>query len=464
MSREGSLEAPIRHPIPWQDPDFYDEKKLEAEMHRVFDICHGCRRCFNLCDSFPRLFDLVDAAPTGELDSVDPKDFKQVVDACTLCDMCFLTKCPYVPPHEFNLDFPHLMLRYRAVEAKKHGVPKVDAELARTDRNGLLASFAPAIANWAGKEGNRLTRPLLEQRMDLHQEAALPKYAGQSFVLRAHADSPVVNPEAPAFGKRRAVIYATCFTNYNDPDLGVAARAVLAKLGVETKVVHPRCCGMPLLEQGDLAGVAAAAKQVAAELVPWIEQGWDIVAIVPSCSLMLKFEWPLIATDDPKVKQLAQGSFDISEYVVDIARKEGLAPGLKPIPAGVTMHVACHARAQNMGQKGAEMLRLIPDTPVHVIERCSGHGGAWGFKRENFPVALKVGRPVARQARQSGTGYVTSECPLAGVHISQGMDRAPGDQPKPSLVSHPIQMLAWAYGIGRAAAPATQPATAAAAE
>ena len=111
---EGSLEAPERHPIPWQDPDFYNEEKLDEELRRQFDVCHGCRRCHNLCDSFPRLFDLIDEAESMELDTVDSKDFKSVVDACTLCDMCFLTKCPYVPPHEFNLDLPHLMLRYRA--------------------------------------------------------------------------------------------------------------------------------------------------------------------------------------------------------------------------------------------------------------------------------------------------------------------------------------------------------------
>ena len=445
--REGSLEAPTRHPIPWQDPDFYDETKLDAEMRRIFDICHGCRRCFNLCDSFPRLFDLIDESRTGELDAVDSKDFKPVVDACTLCDMCFMTKCPYVPPHEFNLDFPHLMLRYRAVEARKHGVPKIDRELAKTDRNAKLASLAPAIANWAGRLDNKRTRPLLEKQMGLHPEAALPKFAGRSFVRRARAGSPAVNEAAPAFG-RKAVLYATCFTNYNDPEVGLAAQAVLARNGVETKVVHPRCCGMPLLEQGDLAGVAAAAKQVAQDLAAWIEQGYDIIAPVPSCSLMLKFEWPLIVPQDDAIRRLAQATFDISEYVVDIARKEGLAPGMAPIEGGVTIHIACHARAQNMGQKGAEMLRLIPDTKVTVIERCSGHGGAWGFKKANFETALKVGRPVARQARQSGHGTVTSECPLAGVHIGQGMDRVGGEGPRPEVVAHPVQLLARAYGIG----------------
>ncbi|WP_149539415.1 heterodisulfide reductase-related iron-sulfur binding cluster [Siccirubricoccus phaeus] len=444
--REGSLEAPTRHPLAWQDPDFYDEAKLDAEMRRVFDICHGCRRCFNLCDSFPRLFDLVDAAPSEELDTVRSEDFKQVVDACTLCDMCFMTKCPYVPPHNFNLDFPHLMLRYRAVEAKKRGIPLVDRELAKTDRNGKLASLAPAVANWVSDTGNNLIRPLLEKHADLHRDAALPKYAGTSFALHAHANRPAVNERAPAFG-RRAVLYATCFANYNDPEIGKAARAVLAQNGVATEVVHPRCCGMPLLEQGDLAGVARAAAEVAAALDAWIAQGYDIIALVPSCALMLKFEWPLILPKDPAVERLAKSTFDLSEYLVDIARKEGLAPGLAPMEQPVTIHIACHSRAQNMGQKGAELLRLIPRAQVTVVERCSGHGGAWGFKKEHFEVALKVGRPVARQAAKQAGGYVTSECPLAGVHIGQGMEKLGGEAPKPALVAHPVQLLARAYGL-----------------
>jgi len=447
--REGSLEAPVRHPLDWTNPDFYDEQKLEAELHRVFDICHGCRRCFNLCDSFPRLFDMVDESPTGELDGVDPKNFKRVVDACTLCDMCFMTKCPYVPPHAFNLDFPHLMLRARAVEAKKHGIPLADRELAKTDRNGLLASFAAPIANWASKRGNTLTRPLLEKAAGLHRDAALPPYASTSFVSLAHAHVPEVNRAAPAFG-RKAVLYATCFHNFNTPGVGMDARALLARNGVATEVVYPKCCGMPLLEQGDIAGVAANARAVAAELGPWIDKGYDIIALVPSCSLMLKFEWKLILPDDASVAKLANASFDISEYVVDIARKEGLAPGMQPIPGGISLHLACHARAQNMGQKAAEMLKLLPETEITVIERCSGHGGSMGFKKDFFETGMKVGRPVARQVKQAGMKYVSSECPLAGLHIAQGVERQ-GEGAQPELVTHPVQFLARAYGIGASA-------------
>jgi glycerol-3-phosphate dehydrogenase subunit C len=180
---------------------------------------------------------------------------------------------------------------------------------------------------------------------------------------------------------------------------------------------------------------------------PYVQQGYDVIALVPSCALMLKFEWPLILPDDPDVKLLSRATHDVSEYIVGIARKEGLAPGLQAIDGTMTVHMACHARAQNMGQKAAEMLRLLPKAEVKVIERCSGHGGSWGFKKEHFETALKVGRPVARQAAQNGAGYVMSECPLAGIHIAQGMERVGTDGPKPQLVTHPIQLLARAYGL-----------------
>jgi glycerol-3-phosphate dehydrogenase subunit C len=351
-----------------------------------------------------------------------------------------------VPPHSFNLDFPHLMLRYRAVEAKHGAISLADHQLAATDRNGKLASLAAPIANWASDTANHLTRPLLSKFAGLHPDAALPKYAGQSLELRAARAPLDLNRAAPGFG-RKAVLYATCHGNYNAPEVGLATRAVLALNGVETEIVYPGCCGMPLLEQGEIAQVADAARLVAGELAPWIARGYDVIALVPSCALMLKAEWPLILPDDATVKTLAAATYDITEYIVDIAKKTGLTPGLTPLPGGVTVHMACHARAQNIGQKAAEMLRLIPEADVQVIERCSGHGGSWGFKNEHFPTALKVGRPAARTARDAGKAFITSECPLAGVHIMQGIDRLPGDAPKPERITHPIQLLARAYGI-----------------
>jgi glycerol-3-phosphate dehydrogenase subunit C len=235
--------------------------------------------------------------------------------------------------------------------------------------------------------------------------------------------------------------------NYHNPSIGEATRAVLARNGVNTEVAYPRCCAMPQLEQGDLAAVATSAREVAAALSPWIDKGYDIIALVPSCAFMLKSEWPLILPDEVAVKKLASATFDVSEYLVDIARKEGLAPGMTPLDGEVTVHLACHARAQNMGQKAAEMLRLLPDTKVSVIERCSGHGGAWGVLNENFETAIKSGKPVARQALKNATRFVSSECPLAGMHIAQGMEIEAGTAVLPQRQLHPIELVARAYGI-----------------
>ncbi len=446
--REGSLEAPTRFPLDWQNPWFWDEAALEKEMERVFEICHGCRRCFNLCNSFPRLFDLIDNGPSGELDGVPKEKYAGVEEACTLCDMCFMTKCPYVPPHAWAVDFPHLMLRHRAVQAKKHGIGFVEDQLADTDRAGRLGTFAAGLINWATDERNQPVRRSLEKFTGLHHGARLPRQAGETFELRAKREGAELNEAAPAYGKRKAVLYATCFVNFHSTDIGAATRAVLAKNGVETEVVHPACCGMPKLELGDLEAVAAAARKVSDALLPWVDKGYDVVALTPSCALMLKFEWPLILPKDPAIERLAQATFDLSEYVVDIAKTHGLAEGLQPVEGGVSIHLACHARAQNMGAKGAEMLRLIPKTRVAVIERCSGHGGIWGARTENFDVAVKVGKPAAQAALKNDTSHVASECPLAAEHLMQVMEMTAGEQkPKPFRADHPIEILARAYGL-----------------
>lgn len=443
---EGSLGAPTRHIIDWTNPDFYNEKKLDDELRRVFDICHGCRRCFNLCDSFPTLFDLIDESPTEELDAVASEDFKPVADGCTLCDMCFMTKCPYVPPHEFNLDFPHLMLRYRAVEKHKGQDKFVPTQLSKMDRNGKLAAPVAPLANWATKTSNTLTRGIMEKTLGIDRNAALPEYQSKSLLKRALENPLVVNTEAPGYG-RKAVIYATCFGNYNNPSIGEATRKVLARNGVETEVVYPGCCGMPLMEQGDLEGVVKNAKSVSVELNSWIAKGYDVIALVSSCALMLKFEWPLLDPDNRDLKTLSEATFDVSEYVMDLAKKEGMAKGMESLGDTIAMHLACHARAQNMGAKGAEMLRLIPKTPVAIVERCSGHGGSWGIMKSNFETALKVGKPAAKTALNSKAGYIASECPLAAEHLMQGIGNLDAEAVKSRHAAHPIELLAKAYGL-----------------
>lgn len=433
----------MRHTIDWTHPDYLNSEKLDEEMRRVFDICHGCRRCFNLCDTFPRLFDLIDESPTGELDSVKSDDFSHAVDACTLCDLCFMSKCPYVPPHEFNIDFPHLMLRYRALEFQENKVSPSRQMMAKTDLMGKLGKTVAPIANWVTKEGNKLTRPLLEKSLGIHREAAIPRYQPKTLV-RQTEEPPPLNKEAPAYG-RKVIIYATCYGNYNNPEIGLATRKVLAHNGVDSKVVYPRCCGMPQLEQGNIAAVAEAARQVAAEIRPWIDQGYEVLALVPSCALMLKSEWPLIVPDDENVRLLSHSTRDIAGYLVALSKSPGLVAGLQSLKEGVTVHIACHARAQNLGQKAAELLRLIPDIDLQVIERCSGHGGTWGIMAENYDIAIKVGKPVAQQALKNQNRLVLSECPLAATHIRQGIEQL--ERSATIQEAHPIQIFARAYGL-----------------
>jgi len=444
---EGGLNAPTRHPLDWHSDDFYDPAKIDEELRRVFDICHGCRRCFNLCDSFPRLFDLIDDSASGELDTVDSKDFTPVIEACTLCDMCFMTKCPYVPPHEFDLDFPHLMLRARAAEAKAGKKNFTQDQLAQMDRNGRLAAPVAPLVNWGSDKKNKVTRNLIDKTMGIDAHAELPKFHARTFASQARRDDVTPNPHAPAFG-REAVIFPTCFVNYNGPDIGAAARSVLALNGVATEVVYPGCCGMPQLEAGHLDKVAKAAEKVAKAFRPYVDDGKKVIALTASCGLMMKFEWPLILPGNEDVKALSEAAMDIDEYLVDIAKAEGLADGLKSVDGGVTVHLACHARAQNKGPKAAELLRMIPHMKVDVLERCSGHGGTFGVVKPTHEVAMKVGKTAMRNVVKFENKYLVSDCPLAAKHLVQGAkELAQENQPTPAEPMHPVQIFAMAYGL-----------------
>ncbi|EJW20995.1 hypothetical protein IMCC14465_07910 [alpha proteobacterium IMCC14465] len=448
--KEGSTEAPIRHPLDWHSDEFYDRAALDEEARRQFDVCHGCRRCFNLCDSFPRLFDLIDESESGELDTVSSDDFKPVIDGCTMCDMCFMTKCPYVPPHEFNLDFPHLMLRYRAVELKEKGkVPFTQNQLAQMDRNGTLAEKVSGLANWGSAKGNVLTRPAMSATLGIDKNVELPKFTGETFMKRAEksAKNGELAPNQNGTAKdKKALIYATCSVNYNNPGVGEAALKVLTHLGVSVKTDYPGCCGMPYLEQGNLEKVAQNAASVSAALRPYIDEGYDILTLTASCGLMFKFEWPLIVPDNEDVKALSTATRDISEYIVQIADKNGLPVGLQTIEGGIQVHLACHARAQNMGPKSADLLRLIPDADIGVIERCSGHGGTFGVMKDTHELAVKVGKPVARNVAKSEAKTIVSDCPLAAKHIVQGVEYLDSSAKLPEA-AHPVEVFARAYGL-----------------
>jgi len=443
MNKEGSTQSPTRHPINFNHPDFLDKKKLDDEMRRVFDICHGCRRCFNLCDSFPKLFDMIDESKNEDVESLSSDQFSPIVDSCTLCDMCFMTKCPYVPPHEFDLDFPHLMLRYRVLQKKQNKLPKVPAQLAKIDRNAKIGIALSWFINWMSNIKNKILRKILESITGIDKTAKLPVYNSETFTNYFKRNNKSINMETSE-KKRKVVIYSTCFVNFNKKDTGIAALKVLKKNGVEVQEAYPGCCGMPFLEQADLPKVVEQAKKVSTVLLKWVDKGYKVITLTASCGLMLKFEWPLLLPENKNIKKLSKNISDIDEYIVDISNKEGLVEGLQEIDGGVTVHHACHARAQNMGNKARDMLKLIPNIKIDVVERCAGHGGTFGIMKETHDLALKIGRPTAKQIKNNNNKYMASDCPLAGNHLKQ---LEVDTNIKNDEALHPIELLAKAYKL-----------------
>lgn len=443
MNKEGSTQAPIRNPINFNHPDFLDEKKIDDEIRRVFDVCHGCRRCFNLCDSFPKLFKMIDESKNEDVESLSSKQFPEVVNACTLCDMCFMTKCPYVPPHEFNIDFPHLMLRYRTFQKKIKKLPKVPAQLAKTDRNGKIGVILSVIINWLSDTKNKFFRKIIELITGVDKRVKLPKYNTETFekyFIKNNHTKKTKEIEK----KRKVVIYSTCFVNFNKKKTGIAALKVLKKNEIDVEHAYPGCCGMPFFEQADLNKVVNQARKVSTELLKWVDKGYRVVTLTASCSLMLKFEWPLLLPKDLNIKKLSKNVSDIDEYIVDIAEKDGLVKGLNEVDGGVTVHHACHARAQNMGNKARDMLKLIPNIKIDVVERCAGHGGTFGVMKETHDLALKVGKPAARQIKNKKNKYMASDCPLAGKHLKQLSEDTNINHDE---ALHPIEILAKAYRL-----------------
>ncbi|MEO8145592.1 MAG: heterodisulfide reductase-related iron-sulfur binding cluster [Betaproteobacteria bacterium] len=441
--REGNLEAPTRHPLDWRSESFYDEGTAFAELERVFDICHGCRRCVNLCTAFPTLFDLVDASKTLEVDGVDKKDYWKVVDQCYLCDTCYMTKCPYVPPHPWNVDFPHLMLRAKAIKFKKGEVGLRDKLLSSTDAMGKLNTIPVVVQVVNALNKNGLARKFLDQTLGVHKDRELPEYASRKF-----------RPSAVESGKHdirdgkntpgKVAIFSTCYVNYNEPGMGHDLLAVLAHNEIPYVLVEKEaCCGMPKLELGDLPSVSDLKNKNIPGMAKLAKEGYAILTPIPSCTLMFKQELPLMFPDDADVQAVKEAMFDPFEYFVLRKRDGLLKTDFKAELGKVSYHIPCHSRVQNIGQKTREMLQAIPGTAVTTVERCAGHDGTWGVKKEYFDNSMKIGRPVFRQMANAEPDWISSDCPIAARHIRQGM----GTDAPDARTAHPLTLLRRAYGV-----------------
>jgi Fe-S oxidoreductase len=440
--REGSLEAPTRHPLGWKDPDFYDEDKFLAEMERVFDICHGCRRCVSLCDSYPTLFDLVDESSTMEVDGVAKDDYWKVVDQCYLCDLCYQTKCPYVPPHEWALDFPHLMLRAKAVQFRK-GERRISHKLlSNTKLQGAVGTLPVVSSVLNAGNRSKAVRKVLEKTMDLHPEAHLPEFHAKTLRRREKGRTPVqavVRKAGPTRGK--VALFSTCYCNVNTPDVGQDLIRVFEHNGIPVRLTEKEeCCGMPKLEQGDLETVDKYRRKNIPELVRLIDEGWDIVAGIPSCVLMFKQELPLMYPDDPDVQKVKAHIFDPFEYLMH-RHKEGLLKTEFTNELGkVVWQVPCHQRVQNIGPKTKDVLSLVPGTEVEMIERCSGHDGTYGVRAGTYEKSQKIARPVINRAKKAEPDYMVSDCPMAASQIANGLELKNAE-------TNPLTLLRKAYGI-----------------
>ncbi len=440
--REGSLEAPTRHPVAWQSESFYDEAALFGELERVFDICHGCRRCFNLCNAFPTLFDAIDESDSGELDTVPRSVYQKVVDECYLCDMCYMSKCPYVPPHEWNVDFPHLMLRAKARQFKEQGAPLRDRVLAATDQVGRLAGI-PVVAEVMNFVNHSSAgRVMLEKTLGVDRNAPIPVYHRRSARKRlsGQLDAGEKDYQAAGTTRGRVVLFTTCYGNRNTPEVCEDLTAVFEHNRIPVTLASlERCCGMPKLELGDLESVDRARQENIPELLRWVNDGWDIVAPVPSCVLMFKQELPLLFPEDEDVQTVAAAFFDPFEYLFLRHKAGRLVTEFADSLGKVAYQVPCHLRVQNIGLKTRDMLQLIPDTTVDTIERCSGHDGTYGVKQRFRAASEKIARPVVRKLKQLTPDYFTSDCPMAGEQIA-GLA---GDTKN----VHPMTLLRQSYGI-----------------
>ena len=408
---------------------FWQEPQVEAELKRVFDICNGCRRCYNLCPSFNDLFARLDKESVdGEAEKLDPGDLRSVTDLCYQCKLCF-NHCPYTPPHRWDVDFPRLMLRSKAVQVRRDGVPFQDRFLGHVDWMGRMGSLFAPVANWA--ISNRFNRWIMEKLLGIHRDRILPTYASETF--RSWFDQRKGGTKS---GKKVALFY-TCSVNFNDPETGKACVKVLEKNSIEVACPEQRCCGMPYLDGGDIEATRKSARANTDSLYALVKEGCDVVVPGPTCSYMLKQEYPLLLNDEAS-RAVAARTFDICEYLMALHGDGKLDTRFIRGAGQIAYQIPCHLRAQNIGYKSRDLMELIPNTTVRLIEKCSAIDGTWGLKRQYYDLSLKVAEPLLKEIRESRAEVTVSDCPLAALQIEQGLGRK---------TLHPIRMLERAYGL-----------------
>lgn len=422
------------------DSHYFDPDALQQELRRSFDLCHSCRLCFKFCQSFPTLFNAIDQRD-GQARSLPEATTRQVVDECFGCKLCY-TNCPYTPAegHPFQLDFPALMWRARAVRVKAEGIPLRDRMLADPDTIGRRGALLPILTNAVNK--NSLFRFLMEKAFGLHRQKQLPEFHNPTFEgwFTEHTSGL---REIAARGKRKVVLFHTCFVNFNAPDIGRDAVDLLTRQNCGVACPRTNCCGMPALDSGDLDFAVEQARRNVQTLLPYVEQGYLVAVINPTCSLMLRQEYPVLL-DNPKdpqlaaaAKQVAAATRDICEFLFELRQAGEYQENYLSTPGGnVAYHVPCHLKKQNIGFRARDLMRRIPGVKIRLVDRCSGHDGTWSMKTEYFELSLKNGQAAFEEMREAEAEVWASDCPLAAIQFEQATGKKP---------LHPVQVLARAF-------------------
>lgn len=413
---------------------YWDAGLLRKEIERAFDLCHGCRMCFKYCDSFPVMFDLIDKNHAGDVRKLTEPEVNRVADACFQCKLCDV-QCPYTPrdKHEFQLDFPKLIHRHQAVRAKKDGIKLRDRVLGDPDLAGTAARASFGLANTMNRVG--LHRWFMEKTLGIHRDKLLPDFAATTFERWAAEAGKVV--EQPG---SETVLFQTCYVQNNEPQIGRDTLEVMERNKVGCGCVKGlACCGMPAWEHGDLETLRKNAHHNLDLLMPHVEAGAKVLAINPTCSMMMRREYPelLEGEDRERAKKLAAAVRDPSEYLWSIREEERFNTNFQSSPGeSVAYHAPCHLRAQAIGFRGRDLLRKIPGVVPRMVMECCGHDGTYAMKVEGFEPSQRYGKNSFEGMQAAETEVWATDCPLAAIQFAQHAGKKP---------LHPMSILARAY-------------------
>ncbi len=413
---------------------YWQPQGLNKEVERIFEICHGCRLCFKYCDTFPNLFSLIDDKHGGDVRRITSNETDEVLATCFQCKLCEVN-CPYTPRdgHAYRVDFPRLVHRYMAVRARKKGIRLRDRILGNPDGTGKFARASLGLANVANK--SRIQRWFLERVLGIHRDKLLPEFASETFEAWAARTGRITNEPGG-----EAVLFQTCFVQNNDTSIGKDLIEVFEKNKVDLRCVRGLCCcGMPAWEKGDLASLRSQAKQNLAILLPFVDKGAKVLAINPTCSMMLRKEYPkLVAAEDrPSAERVAAATMDPSEFLWSIRNEPRFNVAFKSAPSGsLAYHAACHLRAQAIGFKGRDLLRKIPGVSPSLVQECCGHNGTYAMTVEGFDASRRIGKKAFDGMKEVNASVWATDCPLAALQFQQHAGLKP---------MHPMSILARAY-------------------